>query len=74
MMNKPGNSRKEIMKSDGWKKAAAAAGIQLSIPTEPEEIEEIEEDENKEDKITEATTSKTTKKKLHKSLGQNLLR
>jgi hypothetical protein len=63
IMNKAGNSRKEIMKSDGWKKAAAAAGIQLSIPTELEEIEEIEEDGSKEDKSTEATTSKTIKKK-----------
>ena len=62
-MNKAGNSRKQVMKSDGWKKAAAAAGIQLSIPTEPKDIEEIEEDENKEGKSREATTSKTINKK-----------
>ena len=62
-MNKAGNSRKQVMKSDGWKKAAAAAGIQLSIPTEPKDIEEIEEDENNEGKSREATTSKTINKK-----------
>ena len=41
IMNKAGNSREEIMKSDSWKKEAAAAGIHLSIPTEPKKIEEI---------------------------------
>ena len=50
MVIQPGHLRKVLDKSDGWRKAAAAAGIRLSTPTEPEEFEELEEDQNRGEK------------------------